>query len=154
MTGAAGRTGALIIKQLLSDRQKYSDIKATVRSRKSAGQLLSAGLIDSDIFEFDLAAAAASSAAADAGGAPAEPNTQRLQEALQGADVLIICTSGVPQIKIASLFGVIAGKLVGRKNMPGFTWKLGQTPEQASNTVFTAGKTTRSLQCWHCWDIQ
>jgi hypothetical protein len=39
-------------------------------------------------------------------------------------------TSGVPQIKYSSLFGVIAGRLIGRKNMPGFTWKKGELPEQ------------------------
>jgi hypothetical protein len=38
--------------------------------------------------------------------------------------------SGVPQIKYSSLFGVIAGRLIGRKNMPGFTWKKGELPEQ------------------------
>lgn len=40
--------------------------------------------------------------------------------------------SGVPQIKYSSLIGVIAGRLVGRKNMPGFSWKQGQKPEQVN----------------------
>lgn len=128
VTGAAGRTGGLIVKNLLADKDKYTSVIGTVRSKKSASALLSAGLKDDDVIEFDLAAAAA--AAEGAAAEQPEPNTQRLTEALKGADVLVICTSGVPQIKIASLFGVIAGKLIGRKNMPGFTWKQGQTPEK------------------------
>lgn len=111
------------MKQLLADTDKFSGVKATVRSKKSASQLLSAGLTDDDVIEFDLAAAAAAAGQED-------PNSQRLAEALKGADVLVIATSAVPQIKYSSLIGVIAGRLVGRKNMPGFTWKQGQTPEQ------------------------
>lgn len=128
VTGAGGRTGGLIVKQLLADKEKYSSIVATVRTKKSASQLIAAGLADDNAIEFDLAAAAA---AAEGGASDQpEPNTQRLEEALKGADVLIIATSAVPQIKYTSLFGVIAGRLVGRKNMPGFTWKQGQTPEK------------------------
>jgi hypothetical protein len=41
-----------------------------------------------------------------------------------------VAASGVPQIKYSSLFGVIAGRLIGRKSMPGFTWKKGELPEQ------------------------
>jgi hypothetical protein len=138
VTGAAGRTGALTVKQLLADKEKFTDIKATVRTKKSASQLLSAGLKDDDIIEFDLSAAAA--AAADSTSAEQqEPNTQRLADAVKGADALVICTSAVPQIKYTSLIGVIAGRLVGRKNMPGFTWKQGQTPENVSH-YFTCGE--------------
>lgn len=97
MTGAAGRTGGLIVQQLLTDKEKFNSIKATVRAKKSATALLSAGLTEPDIVEFDLAAAAAAAASSEAGAA-AEPNTARLAEALQGADALVICTSGVPQV--------------------------------------------------------
>ena len=139
VTGAAGRTGALTIKQLLADKDKFTDIKATVRTKKSASQLLSAGLKDDDIIEFDLSAAAAAAAAADGASAEQqEPNTQRLADAVKGADALVICTSAVPQIKYTSLIGVIAGRLVGRKNMPGFTWKQGQTPEHVSHSFACA----------------
>lgn len=136
MTGAGGRTGGLIVKQLLADKEKFTSVKATMRSKKGAAPLIAAGLTDADVLEFDLAAAAAaSSSSADS----AEPNTQRLQEALKDADALVVATSGVPQIKYTSLIGVIAGRLVGRKNMPGFTWKQGQTPEQVGVGVLQLG---------------
>lgn len=96
VTGAAGRTGGLIVQQLLADKEKFNSIKATVRAKKSATALLSAGLPEPDIVEFDLAAAAA--AVSSEAGAGVEPNTARLAEALQGADALVICTSGVPQV--------------------------------------------------------
>jgi uncharacterized protein YbjT (DUF2867 family) len=136
VTGAGGRTGGLIVKQLLEDKQKFSSVKATVRSKKVAGPLSSL-LPDEDIIEFDLAAAAAGASAAAAADQP-EPSTKRLQEALQDADVLVVATSAVPQIKYSSLIGVIAGRLVGRKSMPGFTWKQGQTPEQVRSDGCTA----------------
>jgi hypothetical protein len=140
VTGEGGRTGGLIVKQLLSDKDKYSTVNATVRSKKTASALLSAGLADEDVIEFDLAAAAAAAegAAAAAAAEGAEANTARLAEALKGADVLVICTSAVPQIKYSSLIGVIAGRLVGRKNMPGFTWKQGQNPEKVNTPVSTS----------------
>lgn len=130
------------MKQLLSDKDKYSTVKATVRSKKTASALLSAGLTDEDVIEFDLAAAAAAAAEGEAASAAegAEANTARLTEALKGADVLVICTSAVPQIKYTSLIGVIAGRLVGRKNMPGFTWKQGQTPEKVRSCNRTKKK--------------
>jgi hypothetical protein len=123
------------VKQLLSDKDKYDTVKATVRSKKTASALLSAGLEDDDVIEFDLAAAAAAAEGAAAAAQSTEANTARLIEALKGADVLVICTSAVPQIKYSSLIGVIAGRLIGRKNMPGFTWKQGQTPEKVSTLV-------------------
>lgn len=143
MTGAAGRTGALAVKQLLADKEKFDDIKATVRTKKSASQLLSAGLKDDDIVEFDLAAAAIAAEGEGASAEQGEPNTQRLAEAVKGADALVICTSGVPQIKYSSLIGVIAGRLVGRKNMPGFTWKQGQTPEKVGDVLRSWGYSKR-----------
>lgn len=93
MTGAGGRTGGLITKQLLADKEKFSSIKATVRSKKvPPSQLLSAGLTDDDVIEFDLAAAAAAAEGAAAAAEQEEPNTQRLKEALKDADALVICT--------------------------------------------------------------
>lgn len=98
-----------------------------------AAKLVADGLDESNIVEFDLAAAAAAS------GEPANAPAAALAEALKGADALVIATSAVPQIKLGSLFGVIAGRLVGRKSMPGFTWKQGQSPEQVRGAVAGMG---------------
>lgn len=126
VTGAGGRTGGLIVKKLLEEPNKYKVI-GTVRSKAASCKATTAlGLSDTDVVDFDLgAAAAAANGDISSNGAAAE-----LLSALQGADALIICTSGVPQIKYSSLIGVIAGKLIGRKNMPSFTWKKGEKPEQ------------------------
>ncbi|KAI8465986.1 MAG: isomerase [Monoraphidium minutum] len=134
VTGAGGRTGGLAVKALLSQPDKFSSVYGTVRSKAAAGAKLATdlGLPEANIVEFDLAAAAAAAAgggegAAGGGGGAA---AAALEVALAGADALVIATSAVPQIKYSSLIGVIAGRLVGRKSMPGFTWKQGQTPEQ------------------------
>lgn len=119
VTGAGGRTGKLVVKKLLAQPDKFTPI-ATVRSKSNAGKLTSEGLPESALVEFDLAAAAA------AGSAPAD-----LQAALQGADALVIATSGVPQIKPLSLIPVIWAKITGKEGVrPEFTWKQGQMPEQ------------------------
>jgi uncharacterized protein YbjT (DUF2867 family) len=119
VTGAGGRTGKLVVKKLLEQHSTYS-VVATVRSKSSAGKLTSEGLPESNLVEFDLAAAAA------AGAAPAG-----LTAALQGADALVIATSGVPQIKPLSLIPVIWAKITGKEGVrPEFTWKQGQMPEQ------------------------
>eukprot|EP00775_Hariotina_reticulata_P010886 gene10886-11040_t len=119
VTGAGGRTGQLIVKKLLEQKDKFTAL-ATVRSKSSGNKLLADGLPESSLLEFDLAAAAA------AGSAPPS-----LTAALQGADALIIATSGVPQIKYLSLIPVIWAKLTGKEGVrPDFTWKQGQMPEQ------------------------
>lgn len=121
VTGAGGRTGGLIVKQLLEKAD--NSVVGTVRSKASSSKLH----FDAEkatLVELDLAAAAAAANEAD------NAALKEFAAALQGADALVICTSGVPQIKYSSLFGVIAGRLIGRKNMPGFTWKKGELPEQ------------------------
>lgn len=120
MTGAGGKTGSLVIKRLLDQKDKF-DAVATVRSRSSASKLTSSGLPESALVEFDLAAADGASSPAAAG----------LVAALQGADALIIATSGVPQIKWLSLLPVMLAKLTGKEGVrPEFSWKQGQWPEQ------------------------
>jgi uncharacterized protein YbjT (DUF2867 family) len=106
VTGAGGRTGGLITKLLLADKDKFSSIKATVRSKKVApSQLLSAGLTDDDVIEFDLAAAAAAAEGTAAAAAEQEePNTQRLKEALKDADALVICTRCVCDLLSAAYY--------------------------------------------------
>lgn len=124
VTGAGGRTGALIVKKLLEQKDKYNTV-ATVRSKSSGSKLVSSGLADSALVEFDLAAAAAAPAGASS------PAAAGLATALQGADALIIATSGVPQIKWLSLIPVMLAKLTGKEGVrPDFIWKQGQMPEQ------------------------
>lgn len=131
VTGAGGRTGALICKNILENSEQFS-VVGTVRSKKASNKATtSAGLTDDNTIEFDLAAAAAA-ADGDICASTAGQPASGLAAALQGAEALVICTSAVPQIKYSSLIGVIAGKLVGRRNMPSFTWKKGEKPEQAS----------------------
>lgn len=123
VTGAGGRTGGLIIKQLLEKAD--NSVVGTVRSKASSSKL-QFDAEKASLVELDLAAAAAAAAADNAD----NPAVNEFAAALQGADALVIATSGVPQIKYSSLFGVIAGRLIGRKAMPGFTWKKGELPEQ------------------------
>jgi hypothetical protein len=80
-----------VVKKLLEQPNTFTPI-ATVRSKSSAGKLTSEGLPESALVEFDLAAAAAA-----AGAAPAA-----LTAALQGADALVIATSGVPQVGLTN----------------------------------------------------
>ena len=132
MTGAAGRTGALIIKELLARPEDFS-VAGTVRARASGSKLLAAGLPEASLVEFDLAAAAA---AADPAASPAAAG---LKAALQGADTLVIATSGVPQIKYLSLIPVMLAKITGKQGVrPDFTWKAGQMPEQVREASIAA----------------
>lgn len=101
VTGASGRTGLLTIKKLLEDKEKYPSVVGTVRSKAGSGKALTAaGLPEDAILEFDLTAAVA---AAEEG--KANNSLDNLEAALKDAQVLIIATSGVPQIKYASLLG-------------------------------------------------
>lgn len=112
------------MKKLLAQKDRFNTV-ATVRSKSSGSKLVSTGIPESALVEFDLAAAAA---AAD--GAPS-PAAAGLSAALQDADALIIATSGVPQIKWLSLIPVMIAKLTGKEGVrPEFTWKQGQMPEQ------------------------
>eukprot|EP00879_Flechtneria_rotunda_P004483 GHRR01004737.1.p1 GENE.GHRR01004737.1~~GHRR01004737.1.p1 ORF type:complete len:324 (+),score=108.60 GHRR01004737.1:104-1075(+) len=123
VTGAGGRTGGLIVKKLIAHADKYS-VVATVRNKKSSSKLVSTGLPESALVEFDLAAAAAAAGASS-------PAAAGLQSALQGADALVIATSGVPQINYFSLLPVMLAKLTGKQGVrPQFTWRQGQMPEQ------------------------
>lgn len=102
VTGAGGRTGALIVNKLLEQPETFS-VVATVRSKQNAGKLTSAGLPESSLVEFDLATAAAAG------------SSSSLAAALQDADALVIATSGVPQIKYLSLIPVIWAKITGTR---------------------------------------
>lgn len=105
VTGAGGRTGKLVVKKLLAQPDTFTPI-ATVRSKGSAGKLTAEGLPESALVEFDLAAAAAAGVAPPA-----------LAAALQGADALVIATSGVPQVREEGVCRdvCVGGKGVGRE---------------------------------------
>jgi dihydrodipicolinate reductase len=134
VSGAGGRTGQLVVKKLLEQMDNFS-VVATVRSKGSAGKLTSAGLPESNLVEFDLAAAAA------AAGSTSNAAAAGLAAALQGADALVIATSGVPQIKYLSLIPVILAKITGKEGVrPEFSWKQGQNPEQVGLQASTAAR--------------
>jgi dihydrodipicolinate reductase len=134
VSGAGGRTGQLVVKKLLEQKDNFS-VVATVRSKGSAGKLTSAGLPESNLVEFDLAAAAA------AAGSTSNAAAAGLAAALQGADALVIATSGVPQIKYLSLIPVMLAKIMGKEGVrPEFSWKQGQNPEQVSVHAGTAAE--------------
>ncbi|KAF6265324.1 isomerase [Scenedesmus sp. NREL 46B-D3] len=124
VSGAGGRTGQLVVKKLLEQKDNFS-VVATVRAKGSAGKLTSAGLPVSSLVEFDLAAAAGTAGSASNAAAAG------LAAALQGADALVIATSGVPQIKYLSLIPVMLAKITGKEGVrPEFSWKQGQNPQQ------------------------
>lgn len=147
MTGASGKTGALVVAQLLKPQQQQGDntaapaaqfeVRATVRTPAARELLLSLGVAADDVFSVDLSSSEDATASA------------ALKVALQGCDALVICTSAVPQVKlIPTLLGGAAHwlrqRLPGRKSagggadgggvdqpfVPVATWKGGQTPQQ------------------------
>ncbi|KAL4428142.1 hypothetical protein ABPG75_002231 [Micractinium tetrahymenae] len=114
VTGAGGRTGALVMKKLLV---RPSDFRArgVVRSDKSAAQLRGWGASDEQIVMGDLL----------------ENGQEVLSKAMEGADALVIATSAVPKIKPLSLIPVLLAKLTGKQGVrPEFTFKADQYPEQ------------------------
>ncbi|MEW5297232.1 MAG: hypothetical protein WDW36_000456 [Sanguina aurantia] len=114
VTGAAGKTGGLIVKKLV-ERSAQFEPRALVRSDKSKAKVTALGVAESAIFTANIATASAADLAA----------------ALKGVDALVIGTSGVPEINYLSLIPVFVAKLTGQKGVsPSFTWKEGQKPEQ------------------------
>ncbi|KXZ44869.1 hypothetical protein GPECTOR_61g822 [Gonium pectorale] len=113
VTGAAGRTGALVVKKLVERKDQYEP-RAIVRNASSKSKLAQMGVPESAIYEVDIST----------GGAEA------FGKAFAGADALVIATSAVPVLKPLSLIRVFWAKLTGGKAMPDFGWKEGQLPEQ------------------------
>eukprot|EP00877_Chromochloris_zofingiensis_P011890 jgi/Chrzof1/6955/Cz02g05120.t1 len=115
VTGAAGRTGALVVQKLLQQPSKFTEVRAAVRGKQTASKLTQLGLPDSSIYAVDISKA----------------DSNQLQAVLSGTGALVICTSGVPQIKPLSLIPVFLAKLTGKQGVrPEFKWKEGQMPEQ------------------------
>jgi len=80
VTGAGGKTGGLIMDQLLADKEHFA-ARAVVRSPKSGARFAAAG---------------APVAAVDV----ASPDAQTaLEAAFAGADAVVIATSAVPKIQ-------------------------------------------------------
>ena len=109
VTGAGGRTGKLVA-QKLSQQNKFTDIRAVIRSNK--GDLEKIGIKS---YCVDVSAG----------------RKEDYQEAFNGADAVIIATSAIPKLNIWSLPKVFWAKLTGGPAvMPDFNWKEGQRPEQ------------------------
>lgn len=133
VTGAGGRTGKLVVKRLLeaqdADAASVTSVVATVRGAESflriKSDLPELVCAQNDVRVVDVAklgrAAAAGAAAVD------DPE---LAAALQGADALVIVTSGVPQIMKRSIVWATLAKLIGKKGVrPTFRWKAGEEPK-------------------------
>ncbi|GLC46625.1 hypothetical protein PLESTB_001224400 [Pleodorina starrii] len=114
VTGAAGRSGALVVKKL-AERSTDFETRAVVRNSSSKPKLAQLGLDESAIFEVDVS----------------RGDTGAFATAFAGCDALVIATSAVPVLKPLSLIPVFWAKLTGGKGvMPQFGWKEGQYPEQ------------------------
>jgi nucleoside-diphosphate-sugar epimerase len=133
VTGAGGRTGKLVVKRLLQVQDEQPElITSVVGTVRSGSALLT---LKSDVPEFAIAAnsvavvdVAALGRAAEAGTDPLTADPE-LKQALEGADALVIVTSGVPQIKKRSLVWVMIAKLIGKQGVrPQFRWKAGEEP--------------------------
>jgi hypothetical protein len=98
------------------------DAATTVQSKS---KVTSAGISDSAVFIADISGPSAASLAA----------------ALDGADALVIATSGIPQIRPLSILKVLWAKVTKQEGVrPEFDWKDGQWPEQVlAPTPSTAG---------------
>ncbi len=111
VTGAAGRTGALVFKKL----QAKTDFQpiGLVRSQKSAKKLRkAAGATDDQIVIGDVMDGAS------------------LAKALEGCDSLILCTSATPKILLGSIVKMMVRKLFRKApGRPAFKWPPGGEPE-------------------------
>eukprot|EP00887_Chlorella_sp_A99_P003271 scaffold9.g3271.t1 len=124
VTGAGGRTGSLIFKQLLAQPAQFAP-RGVVRSDKSAAALRGAGASDAQLVVGDLL----------------REGEAVLARAMAGADALVISTSAVPKIKPMSMIPVLLAKLTGKQGVrPEFTFKEGQMPEQIDWRVGRAGQ--------------
>eukprot|EP01039_Chlorochromonas_danica_P006171 gene6171-6799_t len=109
VTGAAGRTGRLVFKKLLSS--PYYTPLGIVRTKGSQEKLLKEAGGDRDqVIVSDIT------------------SSQDLQALFQGADSVILCTSATPKIKILSLIKVMLLKVIGQSGRPEFTFPENGSP--------------------------
>jgi len=123
VTGASGKTGALVVKELLTRPDDF-DVKVTVRSDKARDLLQSMGVSPDHIHNINIS------------GKECVPE---LTAALKDTHGLVICTSAVPEVNMLQTvtggLGHLLGGLVKRNKedtpfVPVATWKGGQTPEK------------------------
>lgn len=108
VTGAGGRTGKLVVDQLLAAGDDAYEVRAVARSAKS------------------IAAAGAKGATTAAVDVTAPGAAAALAPLLAGADALIIATSAVPKIRKRSIVKLALAKLFRKQGVrPEFTWKGG-----------------------------
>lgn len=100
VTGAAGRTGALVLQKLL--RSEKFDPVAVVRTKKSFKKLFKLGAKPEQVIIGDVT------------------SQQGLEQCFAGADSLVLCTSAVPKIKIWSLIKVLLLKIIRKVARPEF----------------------------------
>lgn len=111
VTGAGGRTGSLVVGELLdADYQ----VRALVHSEKSKKKLLEAypKLSAVNIVVADI------------------QNKSSLKGAFAGCSAAVVATSAVPKLKAWSLLPFLLKKLIGKKGKLRFSWKGDGKPEQ------------------------
>ena len=111
VSGAAGRTGSLVLKKLL-DREEFTPL-GIVRTLKSGNKISKMFKLSKDqLVEADIT------------------NVDTLTKAIKesGADSYIMCTSAVPQIKLWSLIKVFILKIFGKSARPEFYFKKNLDP--------------------------
>lgn len=126
VTGASGKTGVLVVRELLNRPEEF-DVKVTVRSDKARKLLTEMGVGPGNIHDVDIA------------GRECIP---MLTSALTGTQGLVICTAAVPEVNVLQTLAGGVGHLVGglfRRGdqkaqdapfVPVATWKGRQTPEK------------------------
>lgn len=111
VTGAGGRTGILVVGELLD---KGYEVRALVHSKKSKEALLSKykALPADRIYVADI------------------QDKASLQKAFAGCAAAIVATSAVPKLKVWSLLPFMVKKLFGKKGKLRFSWKGDGKPEK------------------------
>jgi len=120
VTGAAGRTGSLVLQQLVKAGDQF-ETKALVRTEKSGKKLrrkMNRRLLSRGDPKFSKEAIVSADVT----------STEALASAMDGCDALVVCTSAVPKPKMRSILKFMWKKMVLRKADPGrpeFTWASG-----------------------------
>lgn len=109
ITGAAGRTGSLVVQKLIGSTT-FSPI-ALVRTKKSASKLFKLGLREDQVVVADI------------------KEKKSLQTAFAGIHACVLCTSATPKISFFSLIKVFIFKLFGKSARPSFTFPNGDPYE-------------------------
>jgi uncharacterized protein YbjT (DUF2867 family) len=102
VTGAAGRTGQLVWKSLLSQGGTTVGLVRTPKSIKKLKKRFGMDVNDDNVKVCDVT------------------STEALETAFAGADAVVLCTSAVPKIKIFSILKVLLMKLFRRSGRPEF----------------------------------